>query len=77
MTAKKSFSSPHLNPACNGPAWFTNNPEIAARLRKVDEHYNHMRASVANAPLADKVEVYRKARAAREASYKTIMESFT
>jgi hypothetical protein len=43
----------------------------------VDEHYNHMRASVANAPLADKVEVYRKARAAREASYKTIMESFT
>jgi hypothetical protein len=52
--------------------WMTNDAELAARLRTVDEHHARMRADAADFPLADKVRAYRRALMIRATAYAAI-----
>lgn len=49
--------------------WITNDLEVAATLRSIDDNYKAARAAAVNLPLLEKVEAYRKAREVRDEAY--------
>jgi hypothetical protein len=56
------------------PGWITNSPEAARALRAADAAYDRALAAAAGLRLAEKVEAIRAARAARDATYRAVME---
>jgi hypothetical protein len=55
------------------PAWITNDPAAAKALRAADRAYDKARAAASGLPLAEKLEAYRAARAARQRAYNDLI----
>jgi hypothetical protein len=58
-------------------AWLTNDNDMAAKLRAIDQAYDRAKAKAARGRLALKVQGYRDAKAAREASIAALMKEQT
>ena len=59
---------------CALPAWITNSPEAARRLKAADAAYDRRVAAASRLLLADKIEAIRVARIIRDAAYRAVLE---
>jgi hypothetical protein len=54
--------------------WMTNNPEAAQKLREADAAYERERETAHGKPLAEKIAIYRTAKANLNVAYAAILK---